>query len=45
MKEKVCGVAYDYTAKTKKEKRQKEKEVKNFIKLVESKYLNNKSNK
>lgn len=31
------SVAYDYTAKTEKEKRQKEKEVLNFIKMIESK--------
>lgn len=39
------GVAYDYSAKTKKEQREKEKEVLNFIKLIESKYSNKQSNK
>ena len=33
-------IAYDYTAKTEKEKQQKEKEVLNFIKMIESKYSN-----
>ena len=39
------SVAYDYAAKTEKEKQQKEKEVLNFIKMIESKYSNSQSNK
>ena len=42
MKDKIVGIAYDYSAKNNKERRAKEKEVKSFIKFVEKNYLNKK---
>lgn len=42
MKDKIVGIAYDYSAKNNKERRAKEKEVKSFIKIVEKNYLNKK---
>ncbi len=40
MKEKIVGIAYDNSAKSKKEKRAKEKEVQAFIRMIEKEYLN-----
>ena len=39
-KDKIIGVAYDYSAKTPAEAKKKETEVLNFVNFIEEHYLN-----